>query len=510
MRLGQSIDLGMDATTAMRRVALIVLLAALGFMVSFCQLQRQAEGVAVERVMLAGVPAQVFRPEGPAKGPVLVIDHGFAGSARIMDSFALSAARAGYVAVSYDAAGHGRNPKPLAGSITEVDGATVTFQREFEAVMAAARGYGDGRLAVLAHSMATDIVVRAVKRHPEVEATVLVSMFSREVTASTPRNLLVVTGQWEPRLRDEALRVGRLMDPAAAEGDTVGAEGNQRRVAVAPHVEHAAVLFSETTMAETVGWLDRVFGMAPQGAVADRGGWIVLLMICGAALAGQGMRLLPRVSAEPRGAGMPWRRLWWVALVPVVAVPVLLRFLPTQFLPVLVADYLAVHFAAFGAALALCLWAAGAPRPDVPLRALAAGLIGFALVAGLIFWPIDAFFTNFFPGPGRWLVMAAIAAGTLPCFLALEWAMRGMGAGRLEGVALKAGLLVSLLIAVALDFERLMFLAIILPVIVLFFLLFGWLSARAWGATLHPFAGAIMQALAFAWALGVTFPLLAA
>lgn len=509
MRLGQSIDLGMDATTAIRRVVLIVLLATIGFVLSLCQLDRQAEGVSVEHVTLAGVPAQVFRPEGPAKGPVLVIEHGFAGSARIMDSFALSAARAGYVAVSYDSAGHGHNPAPLAGSITRTDGATVTLMRELQAVMAAARALGDGRLALLGHSMASDIVVRAGAGHPEVGATVLVSMFSPEVTATQPRNLLVVTGQWETALRGEALRVARLMDPAAAEGATVGHVGNLRRVAVAPHVEHATVLFSAATMAEMVAWLDQSFGMAPQGSVADRGLWIALLLICGGALAGQGMRALPRASDRPQGAGLGWRRLWWVVLVPAVVVPLVLRGLPTKFLPVLVADYLAVHFAAFGAALALCLWVAGAPRPTFPRWALLGGLFGFALVAGLVFWPIDAFFTSFSPSPQRGLIILAMAAGTLPCFLAIEWAIRGEGAGRLEGVAIKAALLASLMLAVALDFERLMFLLIILPLMLIAFLLFGWLSARAYGATRHPFAGGLMQALAFAWALGVTFPLLA-
>ncbi|PTE14717.1 alpha/beta hydrolase [Pseudogemmobacter blasticus] len=509
MRLGQGIEQARVASLAMLRMALIVGLAVAGLWLALAKLHDQAAGVRVERVDIEGVPAQVFRPEGPAKGPVLVIEHGFAGSARIMDSFALSAARAGYVAVSYDSAGHGRNPAPLSGSITEIDGATVTLRRELETVMRAARGYGDGRLAVLGHSMATDIVVRAVRSQGGVDATILVSMFSREVTPATPPNLLVVTGEWEPRLRQEALWAAGLLDPSAQEGETVGFEGNWRRAAVAPHVEHVSVLFSTATMAEMVGWLDQTFGAAPQGALADRGGWIALLLLCGAVMAGQGMRLLPQVAAAPQGAGLPWRRLWWVVLVPVVVVPLGLRFVPTGFLPVLVADYLAVHFAAFGGVLALCLWRAGAPRPDWPLRALLAGLIGFALVAGLIFWPIDAYLTNFYPGPGRAVVMAAILAGTLPCFLALEWAMRGAGAGRLEGVALKAGLLVSLLIAVALDFERLMFLLIILPVVVLAFLLFGWLSARAYGATRHPFAGALMQALAFAWALGVTFPLLA-
>ena len=61
----------------------------------------------------------------------------------------------------------------------------------------------------------------------------------------------------------------------------------------------------------------------------------------------------------------------------------------------------------------------------------------------------------------------------------------------------------------ALDFERLFFLAIIVPVIVLFFIVHGLFSGWAYRATGHPWVGGIANAFVFAWAIGVTFPLVA-
>jgi uncharacterized membrane protein len=67
----------------------------------------------------------------------------------------------------------------------------------------------------------------------------------------------------------------------------------------------------------------------------------------------------------------------------------------------------------------------------------------------------------------------------------------------------------SLALAVALDVERLFFLLIILPVVVLFFVVFGVLSGVAWRRTGHPLPGGVMNGVAFGWALAATFPLLA-
>jgi hypothetical protein len=107
-------------------------------------------------------------------------------------------------------------------------------------------------------------------------------------------------------------------------------------------------------------------------------------------------------------------------------------------------------------------------------------------------------------------ILLAMLAGTLPFFLADEWLTRGAGAARWANPASKLAFLLSLALAVGLDPGRLFFLVIIVPAIVVLFLIYGMLSAWVYRRTGHPAVGALASAVAFAWALAVTFPLLAA
>jgi hypothetical protein len=76
-------------------------------------------------------------------------------------------------------------------------------------------------------------------------------------------------------------------------------------------------------------------------------------------------------------------------------------------------------------------------------------------------------------------------------------------------LVVRGSALASLALAVALDFEGLFFLVIILPVILLFFLLFGMAGGWIGRMTHRPAAAGIGLGLFLAWALGVTFPLFA-
>jgi len=49
---------------------------------------------------------------------------------------------------------------------------------------------------------------------------------------------------------------------------------------------------------------------------------------------------------------------------------------------------------------------------------------------------------------------------------------------------------------------------LILPVLLLFFILFGLFSRWSYNATGSPLPAALAHALLFAWAIGVTFPIL--
>ena len=502
---------------------MVAALALAAITAALWHLHAETDGLAIEAVSIDGTPATLFRARAGAAGPVVVIAHGFAGSQQLMLPFATTLAHAGYVAVTFDFPGHGRNPAPLTGSITRADGATRTLVDVTERVAERVRTYGDGRLALLGHSMASDIVVRVAQTLPGVVATVAVSMFSPGVTRESPRDLLVIVGGWEGALRREALRaVGLVSAPEApCENLTYGdpAAGTARRAAVSEGVEHIGVLYAHASLVEAVAWLDGAFGRSPpaQGRTDRRGPWILVLLAGVVALAWPSVQRLPVVSPTPRGAGLGWGRLWPALVIPAVATPLILRVLPTHVLPVLVADYLAAHFAVYGLLTAGCLrWLRrrSAPVSDttrpVAFGALTAGAMAVTLYGfvGLAL-PIDAYVTSFVPGPNRVSLILAMLIGTIPFFLADEWLTRGPGAGRGAYAASKLVFLLSLGLAVGLDFGRLFFLVIIVPVILLFFLVYGAISTWAYRRTGHPWVAGIASAIAFAWAIGVTFPLLA-
>jgi hypothetical protein len=270
-------------------------------------------------------------------------------------------------------------------------------------------------------------------------------------------------------------------------------------------------------MREALGWLDAAFGVerTTQPDLDDRGPWIMALLAAIIVLAWPLSRVLPEVVVPPTGGNRRWTQLWLPLLVPMVAVPLVLRLVPTHFLPMLVGDYLAVHFLAYGILTLLMLAVTGRGRhPDNRVRT-SLGALGIAIlaVAGFEFagfvWPINTFVTSFVPGPERLALISAMLVGTLAYFLADEWLTRGDRAARGAYPASKLAFLVSLGLAIALDFERLFFLIIILPVILLFFLIFGLFSRWIYRATGHPAVAAIAHAILFAWSIGVTFPILA-
>lgn len=495
------------------------LLALIAIAAALWNLHLTSEGVHIEPVHIGVIPARVFRPVGQGSAPVIVIAHGFAGSQQLMQSFALAFARNGYAAVTFDFAGHGRNPLPLVGSITDETGATQTLISELTNVSRFAIGLGDGKLAVLGHSMASDIVVRYAKASPDVSATIAVSMFSPAVTATSPRNLLIIVGEWEGMLKEEALRaVGLAIAPDEAKPGVTYGEfelGTARRAAFSRQVEHASVLFSQASMREAVTWLDSAFGFARTGPllIDPRGPWILTLLAGAVALAFPLSKCLPRISNPAARAALCWKDIWFPLFLPMLVTPLLLRVLPTHFLPVLVGDYLAAHFTIYGLlTIASLLWIrrsmkARRMQPMSPLRFGVASLLALLYVFIALVWPIDTYITSFWPGAERVLLIVALLVGTTLYFLSDELLTRGVGAAGGAYAVSKLAFLISLAVAIGLDFERLFFLMIVVPEMVLVFVVCGLFSSWSYWSTGQPLVGGVLSAVLVAWSIGVTFPL---
>jgi len=491
--------------TAAGRRALVAALALAACVLALWQLERARSGI--ERVVftLGETPATLWSRPG-TDGPLVVLAHGFAGSRQMMQGYALTLARAGYRALAFDFEGHGRNPVPMSGDVTRLDGTTERLIRQTLAVIDAglARTEAQPPVALLGHSMATDILIRTSLREARAGPVVAISMFSQAVTPERPERLLMISGAWEGRLREVALDAVRMIDPDAGEGETVTAAETRRRAVVAPGVEHVGVLFSATAMRETLDWLDAAYGRDGTGRVAATGGWLVLLLGAIVALAWPLSRLLPG-EAPARSAPLTRRRLALALALPALAAPPLAVVVGPGLLPAPVVDHLAVHLLAYGGLqLALLTFWGWRPGPLRLTAALALAVWGIA-VFGLA---LDRYAANFMPTSGRLVLIAGLVPGCL-VFMVADAAVTGGGqAGLSRRLAARGAFLVSLGLAVALDFERLFFLLIIAPVIVAFFLVFGlmgrWTAERSGGTAAGAGLGLIL-----AWALGVSFPLVA-
>ena len=475
----------------MRAILAILVIAA-----SLWVLETARSGIAINRLQVGETPVISFaRPD--SDGPIVVMAHGFAGSAQMMQGYALPLARAGYRVFAFDFLGHGRHPLPMSGDVTSIDGTTRLLIDQTQAVMGAV-STGTRDVTLLGHSMATDILVRVVSERTDTGPVVLLSAFSKAIDATTPASLLLVVGAWEPGLRDFALEAVRMVDAEAEAGMLVSIGPVTRRAAVVPRIEHVSILQSSMGRREALAWLDTHYGRSSEIRILQTGPAIVALLaglvILFCALA----KRLPTRDVPP--TGLSPKRLALVTVLPMVAAPVLAVPLDPGLMPVLVADYLALHLAIYGGIqLALLrLW-------RVPFGAFSPPAFLFLLAGCAVFGiALDRFAANFWPTGARLWIIAALALGAVLFFLAD--ARLGHRASRGLRWLCHGAFLVSLGIAVALDFAGLFFLLMIAPVIVLFYIVFGTMG-HAVSTRSGPLAPGLALGLLLAWSLGVSFPL---
>lgn len=475
----------------MRAFVAILLIVVSVVVLEFARKDVQISGFDVGRT-----PVTEYAMTG-ADGPVVVVAHGFAGSQQMMQGYALPLAQAGYRVFVFEFMGHGRNPVPMSGDVTSVDGTTRLLVDQTAQVIDAVAQKGD-KVALLGHSMATDILVRVARERTDIGPVVLISAFSNAIDATSPGDLLLIAGAWEPGLRAFALRALQMVDPKVSEGETADMGSVTRRAFVASFAEHVSVLHSRAGRAEAVAWLDRAYGRTSAVGILPTG-WAILGVLAGLVLIFRKIAAVVPMAADAASQPGTWHMaaliLLPAGLTPLIAVP-----LNPSFLPVLVADYLGLHLFLYGVLQLGLLTFWGLIRPRFSVLAFGV-LLAWCAVFSVA---LDRYAANFQPNPERLWIIAVLLIGAVPYMLADSiLTARGGWARRL---VVRLGFLVSLGIAVALDFENLFFLMLIAPVLVLFYLVFGTMG-RDVAVRAGPLSAGLALGVVLAWALGVSFPL---
>jgi pimeloyl-ACP methyl ester carboxylesterase len=460
--------------------------------VSLGVLELARSGVQIARFTVGDTPVVSYSVD-EADGPVVVVAHGFAGSEQMMQGYALPLARAGYRVFSYEFLGHGRNPVSMSGDVTVVDGTTGLLVAQTNAVI---DRVGDGDVALIGHSMATDVLVRVAAGRDDVGPMVLISAFSQVIDEAHPRDLLLVTGAWEGGLRAFGLEAVQMV-AQVGEGETAVVGDVRRRAVAAPFTEHVSVLQSRFGRAEAVSWLDGYYERHSDVRIWPTG-WAILGLLGGLVM------VFPAVLAWVSSVVvvvpvLSRTQLALVVGVPAVVAPALAVPLNPGVLPVLVADYLGLHLLIFGAVQLGLLWLWGVLPRGFSWR-ISAALLLWCVLFGV---GLDRYAANFLPTVERVWIIAVLAIGAVPYMLA-DAVLTSASVWR--RITVRLSFLGSLGIAVALDFEGLFFLLMIAPVLVLFYLVFGTMGRMATVRS-GPLGAGLVLGLVLAWALGVSFPL---
>jgi pimeloyl-ACP methyl ester carboxylesterase len=480
------------------RAIAMVLVAVIAIFV----LETARSGVTFTNTLVGQTPVTTLA-KADAEGPHVVIAHGFAGSREMMQGYGLVLAQAGYRVHMFDFEGHGAHPLPMSGDVTRIEGTTRRLMDQTIAVMDAVAA--DQPVALLGHSMATDVLIR-VAAERRTGPLVLLSAFSQAVSEDAPENMLLISGQWEPHLREFGVETLRMIDPQAEEGDTVRASGVVRSAIYAPWTEHVAILHSRAGRAAALEWLNDFYDRSATAPVPPTGWAFLALMASITALSLPLARRLMRSQELPDSPDLPAWKVAVLLVVPMLLAPGVAQLIDIEVLPVLVADYLAVHLGLYGLCTLVLFPILSTKAPYGRMRPLAL----FALVAwgiGVFGFALDRYGANFFPIAERVPIIAALVPGAVLFMIADSLVVWRASVWR--RIASRAAFIASLGIAVALDFEGLFFLIIIAPVILLFFFVHGTMG-RAIGKRAGPLTAGLGLGIILAWALGVSFPMFAA
>ncbi|MEV4276070.1 dienelactone hydrolase family protein [Actinoplanes xinjiangensis] len=399
----------------MRRalLLLLVLVAAGGWLIAGAggDLRR-------EHVTSAGVPLDVVHPVADGRRPGVVVAHGFSGSAKLMAPFGDTLAARGYTVVLLDFSGHGATTHPLPDQTASTDASTRALQSDLTAAVAHLRSLPDvdpARIALVGHSMGAGAVTRYAAAHPDITATVAISLPNAVVaSAERPAHLLTVVGALEfPGFREAAT--------------TVAAQRADRGLKVVTGVEHISVLYAPETHRTTAAWLDRALG----GPFDDDAVPFPGRRLAGAALLGLafllGLHPLAARLGERRTAPpSPMRARITVTAVATGAAVVgalTARLLPTTAFPLAIGGYVAAYAAVTGVLLLLYAIRRGHHTPERPAHPRVLTVVPYAVAAIAV--PVHLGMTNALPAGARWWLLPIIWAAFALLAYATERATDG-------------------------------------------------------------------------------------
>ncbi len=223
------------------------------FILVFVELDRRAyESYTLNN---SGSNIEIIESIRPSK-EFIVIGHGFAGSKEMMRQLAYDIANAGSNAVLFDFIGHGSNQHKLVNQPTEITGTTQQLVNQLSDIIRFIyEKFGnDISISLVGHSMASDIVIRA-SADQRINSVIAISPYSTGITRDFPKDLLLISGQFENHLRSHALKMVKTFKPEAKENTEYADEKIRRKASFIENTGHVSVIYAPQTSRIIIDWL---------------------------------------------------------------------------------------------------------------------------------------------------------------------------------------------------------------------------------------------------------------
>ena len=498
---------------------MVTLLVVLGIAAAAGLLAGAARNESHRHVVVDGVPLDEVRPSvraTEARRPGVVVAHGYAGSARLMAPFADTLVAQGYVVVLLDFAGHGASTRALPDVGDRSDDASTVLQHDLDVALTHLRSLPDvdpARVAVVGHSMGATAVTRYAAAHPDVTATVAISLPDASfVTPERPHRLLVMVGG----LEFAGFRA------AAEQAVPPGVRG--RSFVVVPGVEHVSVLYAPRTHREAATWLNDSFGetgggVAPPSPLRRPAAAGLLLLSLLAGMYPLAYLLFGAPSVRGSTGTPPITRIVAVAGVASIVGMLLAPFLPTVRLPLAIGGYVVGFTATTG--LVMLAWAhrrRAAPPVEASVggevanpvgglgrwRLIVAGTVLIPYSAATIVIPLQLALTHAVPVGKRWWLAVFVWVG----LAVLAYAAERTAAGNRLGVLAVSAVAVVALTAAAIVGLTSSFVLLVVPLLAVLML-----GQAIWSDVLHRFSApagliAVVGSLLVAWPVAVALPVI--
>ena len=452
-------------------------------------------------------PITITKPLNENNGLVFIA-HGFAGSAAIMKPIAVALAKSGYTTIRYDFRGHGKHPLPYSGEVTNVTGATRLFLNDTDAIIKHYINLSSHSKAVLiGHSMASDIIFRAANLNNSISGAIGISSYTDVISDTSPKNVLILNGEWESRLRRKALKtLKELGITAPSENVTYGTFESEtaRRTSAIKNVGHFGVLYSPETQFKIISWVDKVYGASRPMAENYIGAWTGILLaslFISFCIFTQTLKKTTGIQVE-----LTFRKLFIGNLVAAVITPAVLYFSLIDFVRFPAHNYLINHLFLYSLTLSFFLPIRELSVSWKPHYFVISGTLFafFALVLGGI---IDSYISTFSLTNSRLKLFFLLIIVCVPLMLVIQTIYQAKKGRLLMGNITKSCLVLSLVVPISLNFVDFFLLGYAIFLIICFFIVFGFLSNLLSSRIGNIFPIGLTNGITLAWTLSTALPL---